>query len=283
MSDEVTAASKSSTDGLSDEAFIEALKRRQKKPFHKRWWVWVIAAVLAIGIAGNTGNNDVQELAAETPAVEEVAEQQEGKEVAEELEPEVLTSTSGLESAIVTRVIDGDTIVLDSGDHVRLIGIDAPERGEPGSSEATEFVRSRIVGQTVWLEPDGSNIDRHDRLRRYVWIVEPTDPRDEVQIREHMLNYLLLSEGHAEVMIVGSPRNAALFRAAVPAPPPEIFLSQDEEADSEVTVWLSATGSSWHSINNCGRMNPDRATEVTLEEARRRGGLSPCSRCNPPE
>lgn len=43
-------------------------------------------------------------------------------------------------------------------------------------------------------------------------------------------------------------------------------------------VWLSATGSKYHRINNCGNMNPNRATKVSLEEAQRRGKTR-CSKC----
>ena len=44
------------------------------------------------------------------------------------------------------------------------------------------------------------------------------------------------------------------------------------------TVWLSATGSKYHSINNCGRMNPDKATAVSKSEAESMG-FGPCSKC----
>ena len=53
------------------------------------------------------------------------------------------------------------------------------------------------------------------------------------------------------------------------------------QTNSGVMVWLSETGSKYHSINNCGRMNPDNATQVTLEEAEK--SYSPCSKCNPPQ
>ncbi len=43
-------------------------------------------------------------------------------------------------SAIVSRVIDGDTIKLQEGERVRLLGIDAPERGQPYYEEL-EMVR----------------------------------------------------------------------------------------------------------------------------------------------
>lgn len=44
-------------------------------------------------------------------------------------------------------------------------------------------------------------------------------------------------------------------------------------------VWLSATGEKYHSINNCGKMNPNKARQVTLEEAKN-NGKEPCSKCN---
>ena len=127
---------------------------------------------------------------------------------------------STLEIAFVERVIDGDTIVLRTGERVRFIGLDAPEMGprgsiegaEPGALEAKAFVEDLILHQYVWLEPDGSNTDRFDRLRRYVWMQEIDDPTDRDNIINYQLNAWLLIHGHAEVMILGNVRNEALFR-----------------------------------------------------------------------
>ena len=47
-----------------------------------------------------------------------------------------------------------------------------------------------------------------------------------------------------------------------------------------IMVWLSATGEKYHRINNCGRMNPNTARQVTLESAR--VNYDPCGNCNPP-
>ena len=44
------------------------------------------------------------------------------------------------------------------------------------------------------------------------------------------------------------------------------------------TVWLSATGSKYHSVNNCGRMNPNKATAISRSEAESMG-YGPCSNC----
>ena len=136
-----------------------------------------------------------------------------------------------LTQATVTRVIDGDTLELSTGERVRLIGIDAPEVNTPGADEATAFVREHTLNQTVWLESDGNDTDVHNRLRRYVWLALPIDPTDAAQIQRYQLNALLLMNGLAEVMIIGNVRNADLFHAiAVPlATPPETTVQETAE------------------------------------------------------
>ena len=52
----------------------------------------------------------------------------------------------------------------------------------------------------------------------------------------------------------------------------------DSSGSGSVLVWKSATGSKYHSINNCGNMNPDKATQITEEQAINEG-LGKCSKC----
>jgi micrococcal nuclease len=73
-------------------------------------------------------------------------------------------------TAQVSHVIDGDTIILDTGEKVRLIGIDTPEVGQPCYAAAAAFSASLVLNKKVDLEFD---IDRHDlygRLLAYVYI-----------------------------------------------------------------------------------------------------------------
>jgi micrococcal nuclease len=70
----------------------------------------------------------------------------------------------------VASVIDGDTFVTDSGEKVRLIGIDTPEVDEPYYTEAKDYLSTRIEGKQVLLEGDSSNRDTYGRLLRYVWL-----------------------------------------------------------------------------------------------------------------
>ena len=73
----------------------------------------------------------------------------------------------------VARIIDGDTIVISTGQHVRYIGIDTPEMTpapEPFAKAATEANRQLVEGKAVRLEKDVSETDRYGRLLRYVWV-----------------------------------------------------------------------------------------------------------------
>ena len=105
--------------------------------------------------------------------------------------------------AFVVRVVDGDTIVIDTGERVRFIGIDAPEIGQPGADEATEFVHDRIYHRTIWMEACYPDADRFGRLRRYIWLQLPQDPQCPEERSRYQLNTMLVENGLAEVFIVG--------------------------------------------------------------------------------
>jgi endonuclease YncB( thermonuclease family) len=72
--------------------------------------------------------------------------------------------------AVVTEVVDGDTVEIDSGEHVRLIGVDTPEVGVCGYAIATVRMRRLVEGRTVVLvNPDSvQDVDTYGRLLRYV-------------------------------------------------------------------------------------------------------------------
>ena len=79
----------------------------------------------------------------------------------------------GNASAVIARVIDGDTVALTNGQKVRLVQIDTPEvgGGECFSQAARKaLLRLTPVGSTIVLEADPSldNVDRYGRLLRYV-------------------------------------------------------------------------------------------------------------------
>jgi micrococcal nuclease len=75
-----------------------------------------------------------------------------------------------IDTVAVVRVIDGDTIVIDGGDHVRYIGIDSPETDEFYYSEASQLNTDLVAGKKVRLESDVTDKDKYGRLLRYVYV-----------------------------------------------------------------------------------------------------------------
>lgn len=90
----------------------------------------------------------------------------------------------------VTRVIDGDTIVIEGGERVRLLDIDTPERGEPCYSNATNRLKELIDGKEVILEKRGEDKDVYDRLLRYVFL------------NNTLVNLVMVREGWANMYVV---------------------------------------------------------------------------------
>jgi micrococcal nuclease len=87
----------------------------------------------------------------------------------------VASAPEQAEPATVVSITDGDTIVVirDDGSRetVRLIGIDAPERGECWAIEATTALESLIpVDSEIGMTSDQSHRDQYDRLLRYLWV-----------------------------------------------------------------------------------------------------------------
>lgn len=109
----------------------------------------------------------------------------------------------------VVRVVDGDTVDvrLTSGkrERVRLIGIDASERGACYSAQATARARSLALDRKVVLRGDATQEtrDRYGRLLAYVWV----SGRD--------LGYQLVAGGFAKVYVYRDvfQRHSAYARA----------------------------------------------------------------------
>jgi len=87
--------------------------------------------------------------------------------------------TGDEDTDIVTRVIDGDTVVLARHGTVRLVGIDTPETVKPNSPvechgpEASAAAK-KLHGLTVRLETDpvAGEFDRYGRRLAYLWYLD---------------------------------------------------------------------------------------------------------------
>lgn len=106
------------------------------------------------------------------------AEQQNQQQETDPLSNPVVDNKSVIENGtyLVTRVIDGDTIEIEGGQHVRYIGIDTPETVDPRKPvqcfgvEASNKNKELVSGKRVRLEKDVSETDQYGRLLRYVYV-----------------------------------------------------------------------------------------------------------------
>src|SRR5215470_1667437 len=100
--------------------------------------------------------------------------------------PQTIVHVLADELRTVKSVVDGDTIVLDNDENVRLIGIKAPEikhaatkAGAEMGKEAAAFVRQLAQGKRVKLEFDQSGVtgnskDGRKRTLAYVFLADGT-------------------------------------------------------------------------------------------------------------
>ncbi|MCU0651536.1 MAG: thermonuclease family protein [Candidatus Omnitrophica bacterium] len=108
----------------------------------------------------------------------------------------------------VTRAVDGDTLLLESGERVRLIGIDTPEMHESKKlykdaerakedistiqklgRRSYEFTKNLVEGKRVSLEFDAERYDRYKRLLAYVYLKDGT-----------FVNAEIVKQGYASLM-----------------------------------------------------------------------------------
>ena len=70
-------------------------------------------------------------------------------------------------SAVVKKVIDGDTVELFNGTVLRYVGITAPEEGEDFAEQATKLNQSLVEGKEIKLEYDNYTSDKFGRVLAY--------------------------------------------------------------------------------------------------------------------
>lgn len=70
----------------------------------------------------------------------------------------------------VTRIIDGDTLVISTGETVRLIGVDTPEKKDCYSINASNRLQELVLDKAITIEYDKEEKDRYGRTLLYIWV-----------------------------------------------------------------------------------------------------------------
>jgi len=74
------------------------------------------------------------------------------------------------EKVIVTKIIDGDTIIVQGGETIRLLGMDCDERGKPCYTPAKKRIEEILLNNKVSLEMATEDKDLYGRSLRYIFL-----------------------------------------------------------------------------------------------------------------
>ncbi len=185
---------------------------QEQKPKKKsKKWLWIIGGFILfiIGIASisssnktnsnqpqNNTNNNVNSEVTKTITIPSLVEYDDDKTADDsvvDIKQEDVTIPSNYtvvsssnssitnpvgSEAIISSVVDGDTVKLSDGNKIRILGIDTPETVDPRKAvqcfgkEASDKMKELVNGKKVILLVDASQGDRdkYGRLLRYIYL-----------------------------------------------------------------------------------------------------------------
>jgi len=185
------------------------------------------------------------------------------------------------EEAMVTEVIDGDTIIVEFDDgilfEIYLIGIDAPENESTlkgkldplGGPIAAEHLEDLVGDETVILEIilDKQSVDR---LLAFVYL-----PVDEEPGKRSLINFRMIKDGYA----IADPGSATGHKFD------EVFIKAEEDAETEERglwgmekVYLTTTREVYH-VAGCQYLKDVESPETISRLGALREGVEPCEIC----
>ena len=117
---------------------------------------------------------------------------------------------------IVSKIIDGDTFETETGEKVRLIGINSPEITDIFGEEAKSHLTTLILGKTVELLTDSisNKTDRYNRLLRYV-VIDNVDINKQMILDGYAFAYLKYNferkEDYKNSQLISTKKNLGIW------------------------------------------------------------------------
>jgi micrococcal nuclease len=184
-----------------------------------------------------------------------------------------LATTASPQAYAVTRVVDGDTVVLESIGTVRLIGIDTPETVDPRvpvqyfGRESAAYLRAMLDGQKVRLEFDQQRLDRYQRTLAYLYLSDGSFVNREMVRQGYAHAYVKYPfrymEDFREAELQAREEGRGLW--AEPGKPQAIA------AHAPVRVWVNTGSGVYHCPGTRYYGNTARGEYLTEAEAQQRG------------
>ncbi len=214
------------------------------------------------------------------------------------LAPEEIGSNDN-DNSIVIRLENGDSSFLFTGDAEAdsektmcqsdlELECDVLCLGHHGSATATswDFLRETVPEYAVISCGTGNSYghphkDTMDKLQDMEIPVFRTDLQgtviavsdgEDITWDQEPCNDYSPSEDSDQGTVPSSASQKTAASTPVPAAP------EPAQDTVDTMVWLSATGSKYHRIPDCGNMNPDTARQISRSEAESQG-YEPCKKC----
>lgn len=195
-------------------------------------------------------------------------------------------------------VYDGDTLTLDGGNRVRLLGIDTPELKEkqPFALEAKEYTKRYCHGKDIWLsfdentagEYDVDEKDHYGRLLAFIWV--PLENNGAKNSKNSSSQWLCINEGiiASGLACVYTPTKAKKVHNY-----DKLMALQKLARIHKLGIWgdfkdydtiVTPNGSAFHKSNNnkgsdCKHLVRSKNLSVIKASVAYDRGLHPCRNC----
>ncbi len=175
----------------------------------------------------------------------------------------------------VIRVLDGDTVELNGGDRLRLLGIDCPEKGDNFYDSAKAYLTNLVYGQNLEVDFSFRRRDGYGRLLGYIYA------------NKMFINEAILRSGLGHLYLFeDNMKDSAQINRLLEAQKEAIFNNRGiwSQAKYEEPFYLAIRGGLRFHRPTCATVKNRAPSDIIRFSTRRDAfveGYSPCRNCRP--